>query len=308
MSGFEVVVPCSTSNLGAGFDAIGIALGGPRVRARVERTDEPLRIVALSGEGRDELPRDATNRVLVAAREAAIFAGRDPADLFGDVTVETTIPLSRGLGSSASAALAGALIADELLGGVLGQAGVLAVAVALEGHPDNVVPALLGGAQVAIRDAFGAVQSCPIRLAAKLWAALFIPDQSLATSAARAVIPQEVPLADAVHNLGRTALFVAALGQGRPELLGEAMADKLHQPARTKLMPWLPALIAAARAAGADGAALSGAGTTVCALCAPDKAAEVAAGMKAAAEKLGVAGRALAVEAAVAGARVERVD
>ena len=273
MSGFEVVVPCSTSNLGAGFDAIGIALGGPRVRARVERTDEPLRIVALSGEGRDELPRDATNRVLVAAREAAIFAGRDPADLFGDVTVETTIPLSRGLGSSASAALAGALIADELLGGVLGQAGVLAVAVALEGHPDNVVPALLGGAQVAIRDAFGAVQSCPIRLAAKLWA----------------------------------ALFVAALGQGRPELLGEAMADKLHQPARTKLMPWLPALIAAARAAGADGAALSGAGTTVCALCAPDKAAEVAAGMKAAAEKLGVAGRALAVEAAVAGARVENL-
>jgi len=113
-------------------------------------------------------------------------------------------------------------------------------------------------------------------------------------------------MADAVHNLGRAALFVAALGQGRFDLLAEAMADRLHQPARTKLMPWLPAIISAARAAGAHGAALSGAGTTVCAICSQPQAAGVAAAMEKAAAVLGVAGRAMAVEAAVSGARVVR--
>lgn len=306
MTPFEVVVPCSTSNLGAGFDAIGIALGGPSVRAQWTPSDGPLRIVELRGEGATTLPKDATNRLLVAARNAATFANRDPSDLLGDLIVETTIPLSRGLGSSASAALAGALVADELLGGPLGQAGILAVAVGMEGHPDNVVPTLLGGAQVAIRDSFGAVQACPIRIVRHLYAALFIPDQPLATAEARAVLPKEVSMADAVHNLGRAALFVAALGQGRFELLAEAMADKLHQPARTKLMPWLPAIIAAAKAAGAHGAALSGAGTTICAICSQPQAAGVAAAMEKAAAGLGVAGRALAVEAAVSGARVTR--
>ena len=306
MNPFEILVPCSTSNLGAGFDAIGIALGGPTVRASWTASDAPLRIVELRGEGKDALPKDATNRLLVAAAKAATFAGRDPADLEGDLIVETTIPLSRGLGSSASAAVAGAMVADELLGGPLGPAGVLAVAVGMEGHPDNVVPTLFGGAQVAIRDAFGAVKTCPIRTIGRLYAALFIPDQPLATSEARAVLPREVSMADAVHNLGRAALFVAALGQGRLDLVADAMADKLHQPARTKLMPWLPALISAAKAAGAHGSALSGAGTTVFALCSQPQAAGVAAAMEKAAAGLGVAGRSMAVEAAVSGARVIR--
>ena len=306
MTPFEVIVPCSTSNLGAGFDAIGIALGGPSVRVRWSPSDASLRIVELRGEGATTLPKDATNRLLVAAHKAAVFAGRDPADLEGDLTVETTIPLSRGLGSSASSAVAGAMLADELLGNPLGLPGVLAVAVGMEGHPDNVVPTMFGGAQVAIRDSFGAVKTCPIRTIGRLYAALFIPDQPLATSEARAVLPKEVSMADAVHNLGRAALFVAALGQGRLDLIADAMADKLHQPARTKLMPWLPALIAAAKGAGAHGAALSGAGTTVFALCSQPQAAGVAAAMEKAAAGLGVNGRSMAVEAAVGGAKVIR--
>ena len=118
------------------------------------------------------------------------------------------------------------------------------------------------------------------------------------------MLPAQVTLADAVHNLGRAALFVAALGGGRLELLGEAMDDRLHQPARAGLLPWLPPLLAAARKGGAFGAALSGAGTTVCALCSAGAAREVARAMMDAAASLGVAGRSEVVDVAVPGARV----
>jgi len=176
--------------------------------------------------------------------------------------------------------------------------------VEMEGHPDNVVPALRGGAQVSVRDAQGAILSCPIEIRAPLRAALYIPDQELATSAARAVLPKQVTMADAVHNLGRAALLVAALTEGRVELLAEAMDDRLHQPARAGLLPWLPSLLAAARKGGACGAALSGAGTTVCALCTAERAREVARAMMDAAASLGVGGRSEVVDVAVPGARV----
>src|SRR5206468_64647 len=114
----------------------------------------------------------------------------------------------------------------------------------------------------------------------------YIPDQELATSAARAVLPKEVPMDDAIFNLSRAAMLVAALAQGRYDLLGEAMEDRLHQPARAGLLPWLPELLAAARKAGAYGASLSGAGTTVCALCSGEKAREVADAMGNAAASL----------------------
>lgn len=303
MNPFTVMVPCSTSNLGPGFDSIGIALSGPDVMVKVTPGGDRLRITRLSGEGSDRLPMDATNRVIQAAHHAAVEAGRDPAALAAELEVHSSIPLKRGLGSSAAAALAGALVADRLLEGAIGD-GVLRTAVEMEGHPDNVVPALLGGAQISVRDAEGHVLSCAIPVKSQLKAALYIPDQELATSAARAVLPREVPLEDAVFNLGRAALFVAALAQGRLELLREAMEDRLHQPARSGLLPWLPALLEGARGGGALGAALSGAGTTVCALCTAETAREVAKAMMDAAAQQGVAGRAEVVDVGVEGARV----
>jgi len=301
---FTVLVPCSTANLGAGFDAVGIALSGPDLMVRVAPGGEGLRIVKLSGEGADRLPPDSTNRVIEAASRAAAAAGKDPRALAAELSIHSSIPLKRGLGSSAAAAVAGALLADALLEGAIGAEAVLAAAVAMEGHPDNVVPALRGGAQVSVRDAKGAVLTCPIPIGAPLRAALYNPDPELATSAARAVLPAQVPMADAVHNLGRAALLVAALAQGKLELLAEAMDDRLHQPARAGLLPWLPSLLAAARWGGALGAALSGAGTTVCALCSADSAREVARAMSDAATSLGVAGRSEVVDVAVPGARV----
>ena len=304
MKAFTVLVPCSTSNLGAGFDAIGIALSGPDLMVRVVPGGLGLRILRLSGEGADRLPPDANNRVIQAAYQATKEAGRDPSRLNAELSIHSSIPLKRGLGSSAAAALAGALIADALLDGALGQEQMLRTVVAMEGHPDNVVPALYGGAQVSVRDAQGHILSCPIEIRAPLRAALYIPDQELATSAARAVLPKQVPLADAVHNLGRAALLVAALSEGRVDLLSEAMDDRLHQPARAGLLPWLPALLDAAREAGARGAALSGAGTTICALCNTESVRDVARAMMDAAAGLGVAGRSEVVDVAVPGARV----
>jgi homoserine kinase len=304
LSAFTVVVPCSTSNLGSGFDAVGIALGGPDLLVRVDPRPGGLRIVRLSGEGEARLPRDASNRVVQAAHLAAQAAGRQPEDLGAEIEVHSSIPLRRGLGSSAAAALAGALLADRLLDGAVGTDRALEIAVRLEGHPDNVVPAVRGGAQVAVLDSSGGVVSCPVQLGAPLRAALFIPEQELATSAARAVLPQTVKLGDAVHNLGRAALLVAALQAGRLDLLREAMDDRLHQPARATLLPWLPALLGAAREAGAAGAALSGAGTTVLALCAPGTAHDVARAMEDAARSRGMQGRREVVDVAVPGARV----
>jgi len=304
MKSFTVLVPCSTSNLGAGFDAIGIALSGPDLMVRVVPGGDSLRIHRLSGEGADRLPPDSTNRVIDAAHRAARDAGLDSGALRAELSIHSSIPLKRGLGSSAAAALAGALTADALLDGKIGSDRVLRTAVEMEGHSDNVVPALRGGAQVSVRDARGQIRSCPIEIRAPLRAALYIPDQELATSAARAVLPRQVPLEDAVHNLGRAALLVAALAEGRVDLLEEAMDDRLHQPARTGLLPWLPSLLAAARSAGASGAALSGAGTTVCALCTTESARDVARAMMNAAAQLGVAGRSEVVDVAVPGARV----
>jgi homoserine kinase len=304
VSAFTVTVPCSTSNLGSGFDAVGIALGGPHLLVRVTPGGAELRISRIAGEGEARLARDASNRLIQAAHLAAEAAGRAPGELRAQLEVHSSIPLRRGLGSSAAAALAGALLADRLLDGAIGEERALAVAVRLEGHPDNVVPSLRGGAQVAVLDASGKVVSCPVPLGAPLRAALFIPDEELATSAARAVLPQTVKLGDAVYNLGRAALLVAALQAGRLDLLAEAMDDRLHQPARATLLPWLPSLLAAAREAGAAGAALSGAGTTVLALCAPGDAHDVARAMREAAQARGVPGRPEVVDVGVPGARV----
>jgi homoserine kinase len=252
----------------------------------------------------DRLARDSTNRVIQAAWSAALAAGADPGDLRAELEVHSSIPMARGLGSSAAVAVAGALLADRLLGGRVGEQRVLQVAVEMEGHPDNVLPSLRGGLQVAARDDSGTVHACRVPLGASLRAALFIPDEELSTSAARAVLPRQVPLADAVFNLSRAALLVAALGAGRLDLLAEAMDDRIHQPARTALLPWLPALLAEARAAGAAGAALSGAGTTVCALCAPEAGPAVVRALSQAAASRGVHGRSELVDVGVPGARV----
>ena len=299
----RVVVPCSSGNLGSGFDALGVALDARAITITAAPHDGALTIADLTGEGAADLPRDATNRIMVAADLAARSVGKTFADLRARVTIDSTIPLARGMGSSASAAVAGAVLADALLNGAIGRAGALDAAAELEGHCDNVAPALYGGFQVSLKVS-GRCVATAVPVQGELGAALFIPEQPLTTKEARSVLAKHVSMEDAVFNLARSAMTVAALGRGDFELLRESLADRLHQPARTKLMPWLPKLIEAALDGGAYGAALSGAGTTVCALCAPERAGAVAREMLSRARSLGLPGIATTSGIAQSGTRV----
>jgi homoserine kinase len=172
------------------------------------------------------------------------------------------IPLARGLGSSAAATVAGLVAGNALLGEPLTQADLLRLATGIEGHPDNATAALLGGfTACAIVD--GAIEAVRFDAPRDLRAILFIPDLRLSTADMRSALPKKVPLEDAVANLTRVAIGVAGMATGRYELLRVLMVDRLHEPARATVFPQLPRLVDAARDAGAIGACLSGAGSTV---------------------------------------------
>ena len=258
--------------------------------------------VAIEGEGADRLPRDARSLVVRGARLVYEAAGRP----FRGLRVRQTnrIPPSRGLGSSASAWLGGMLGANALLGGPLIADQVMELAVRQEGHPDNLAAALRGGFTVTCWDAeVRAVLSLPVPSALRF--ALLVPHREASTAEARDALPSAYPRADAVFNVGRTALLLAAFVSQRWDLLGAAMADRLHQPYRARaLFPWLPAVFAEARAAGAHGVALSGAGPSVLAVAGEGEAASVARAMQEALGRERLESRALVLAADDRGARV----
>ena len=173
------------------------------------------------------------------------------------------IPLSRGLGSSASVTIAGLLAADALYGrGGLSSERILELATTAEGHPDNVAAALLGGF-VIVATVDGAPRAVRLEPPAELLTVVFVPDRPLSTKSMRAALPARVAFADATHNLAASAMTVAAMATGRLDLLRAGTLDRLHEPARARAYPELPRLTAAARAAGALGACLSGAGSSI---------------------------------------------
>ena len=214
------------------------------------------------------------------------------------------IPPSRGLGSSATAWLGGMLGANALLGGVLGGEAVMELAVRQEGHPDNLGAAVHGGLTVTCWDAdVRAVVSLPVPPGLRF--GLLVPDRDASTAEARAALPASYVRADAVFNVGRTALLLAALARERWDLLGAAMADRLHQPYRGRaLFPWLERVVAAARSAGALGAALSGAGPSVLAVAREGEADGVARAMQDALGREGLRSRTLVLGVDPHGARV----
>jgi homoserine kinase len=217
--------------------------------------------------------------------------------------MDNEIPLARGLGSSAAAVVAGLRAAEALSGTELGLDRLHTIAAEVDGHPDNVGAALLGGFVIVARDGSGAPRAARFEPPERLVAALFIPAQPLRTAEMRAALPEQVAHGDAAHNISRAALVVAALTADRPELLGAMAEDRLHEPQRAAHFEALPGLVAAARDGGALGAALSGAGSTVIALCdGADSAREVAAAMAAYAARAGVDGRATTVRPTAAGA------
>jgi len=297
----RVDVPASSANLGAGYDCLGLALDLTN-RVTVEAVDGDGSIYLLvHGEGEGDLVPSRSNR-FVAGLEAALEVelGPRPATLGWRIEMDNRIPLSRGLGSSAAATVGGVVLGDALACAVgapaVTPAQLLQIATTIESHPDNAAAVLLGGFVVSAQLA-GRVEAIRFDAPAGLRCVLFIPDRHLATEDMRRVLPAEVPLRHAVENLGRVAVGVAGIAAGRFELLADLTVDRLHEPYRAVPYPELPRLAGAAREAGALGAFLSGAGSTICAFVAPGSdTAPVEAALVAEAEACGLAGRSLIVD------------
>jgi homoserine kinase len=269
----EVTVPATIANLGPGFDALGMAVD-LYDRFRVARSDRAT--VTFSGESAEELNREREPLVARAAAAVARRAGRGQDAAFA-IEARLSIPVARGLGSSAASIVGGAVGANHLLGAPLDRGALLAVAADLEGHPDNVAAALHGGVVAVTNGGRRAGRFLP-RLDLEI--VLVIPDRAVATEQARALLPRSVPLTDAVFNVSRAALLVTALLTGDAALLPAALDDRLHQPYRAPLLPGFADVVAAARQAGAYGAVLAGSGSTVAALTAPGRAEKVGEAMR----------------------------
>jgi homoserine kinase len=252
-----VRVPASTANLGPGFDSLGMAL---ELYAWVGMSVSRHTVMHLYGEEMAGLPTGKDNLLYEAA--AAVFeqAGLAPPEL--TISAYSEIPLTRGLGSSASAIIGALAAANALLPEPLPQEELFRLACRMEHHPDNVGASLFGGIVVAYWDGVRA-QHMSLEPLAQLEAFVAIPAFELSTRKAREVLPTSVPMRDAVFNIGHSNLLVAAFCSGRYELIADAMQDALHQPYRAALIPGMPEVLAGATRHGALGAALSGAGPTL---------------------------------------------
>jgi homoserine kinase len=282
---FTVKAPATSANLGPGFDALGIALD--LWNTVVIDTDGTPGEVINEGpeakilEGHDNLTVHAMN-TLARDRKRNL----PPFSIVAD----TQVPVSRGLGSSAAALVAGLIAANHLLELGLSQDDLFQYALRIEGHGDNVGAALYGGAVLAVPGV-----KRPVLLTdgsgLGLTAVVFIPEATGATWAARAALPHEVPMADAALNLATTSSLAIGLMTANHTLIAAGMRDMLHEPYRARLFPHLDAMKATARDHGAVGAALSGAGSTVLALVSPDRAGDVVDALTLTGQRLVVPGR-----------------
>jgi homoserine kinase len=291
----SVRVPATSANLGPGFDALGLALA---LYNDVVATAADRVTVRIEGEAAGRLPTDERNVVVRGVRLAFDEAGRFFTGCA--LTCVNRIPTARGLGSSAAAWVGGLMAGNALLGSPLTREVLLKLAARAEGHPDNVAAALLGGLTVSYGTADGAL-AMTLPVPSELRWVILVPEISSTTAEARAVLPASVPRADAVFNVQRVALLLSALLAGRLETLSAGMDDRLHQPYRERLFPWMPRVAAAARTAGALGCVLSGAGPSLLAVVTQD-ADTVARAMEAALAEASVRGSARVLSVDVAGA------
>lgn len=255
----RVRVPGTSANCGPGFDCLGLAttiynyldltlLRGSKV------------IVEAKGEGSENIPRGKKNLAWQAVKRLLQEVGRANEFKGAIIRSKNNVPVSRGLGSSSTAIVGGLVAANEILGSPLNRQELLKLATEIEGHPDNVAPALFGGFTVSVMDN-GEVQTFSFLPRIKLKLIVAVPDFELSTRLARKVLPKNVPMRDAVFNISRASMLISALVEGREDLLPLAFDDAIHQPYRKKLVPGMSEVFTAAKAAGALGSAISGAGS-----------------------------------------------
>jgi homoserine kinase len=282
-----VFAPGSASNLGPGFDCLGVAIAGKGDRVRARRAEGPgVRVLSVS----DPRIPTAPDRNTAALAAAAVLRDLPAAGL--ELEVDKGLPLAGGLGGSAASAVAGAVAADALFPRGRSRADLLRAALDAEAavagrHADNVAPCLLGGAVLV--GGGEAPEITPVRLHPGWALVLVTPDHAVETARARAVLPPHVPRATAVAQAEALASLVLGLERGDADIVRRAMVDRIAEPARSGLYPGYPQARAAALQSGAAGVAVSGAGPTVLALCRRDESAQVAESMRSAYLALGLA-------------------
>jgi homoserine kinase len=274
MSSYAIAVPATTANLGPGYDCLGAALTLYN-KFEIALSNE-LRISA-SGIFADKIAKNKTNLIYQSLEQFYERIGQPKPVV--SIHIDVQIPLARGLGSSATAIVAGIVGGNLLAGSPLSQKELLQLAIEMEGHPDNVTPAMLGGCQLVASAKCGGWEFCALPWHKDIAIAVAIPDFELSTAKARQVVPKQVALKDAIFNASHLALLVQALTNGDSSWLQSALQDKLHQPYRQSLIPGMEAVQVAAIAAGAHGVVISGAGPTLLSLGHPTKIEAIAESM-----------------------------
>ncbi|MCX7615027.1 MAG: homoserine kinase [Clostridiales bacterium] len=254
----SIKVPATSANMGSGFDSIGIAFTLSN-EVHMEESDR----VDISCATGHEVPKGETNLIYQCAKKVYDICGKPLKGL--KIVEHCNIPQTRGLGSSSACTVAGLLGANELLGKPMNQQNIIDLAASIEGHPDNVAPAVLGGFVAALQE-YGKVWHVRVPIYGRLDFVVFIPNYELKTEKARAAIPSTIPHGDAVFNLARAALLAGSLVTGDLQNIGVAVGDRLHQPYRFQLIPGGQDIMQAAKGLGALGAYISGAGPSIVAI------------------------------------------
>jgi homoserine kinase len=299
MKRVTVNVPATTANLGPGFDTLGLALDLWN-ETRFSQTANPGVSISISGEGEKNLPTDTTNAVVAAALQLYALVGKSPAGLVIHCT--NRIPLISGLGSSSAALLTGMLGANALLNEPFSRQDILSMATENEGHPDNVVPAMLGGLVATVLSGDKIVSRK--LLVSPMSITVVFPDFYFPTKAARAILPEYVLRQDAIFNVSRAVLVIKSFETGDLGLMGEVMDDSLHQPYRIPLIPGAQAAMDAARQAGAGAVALSGAGPSLIAFSRQPADPGIGLAMQQAFEQAGLTARIFPLNISQSGASV----
>jgi homoserine kinase len=298
-----VRVPGSTSNLGAGFDCVGMAIDR-KLEVHATLTETGGIVVNRSGTLAD-LRCSPTDDLLWRGFVAACVAARRPVPEHVVLDADSNLPVARGLGSSAAAVVAGALLANRLLGDPLTRTELLDVAATLEGHPDNVAPALLGGAVLSVPAAGHRYHSVPLHVHPSLRFVFAVPGFEVATAHARSLLPRSVEHHAAVRAAAGAAALVAGLERADPVLLAHALDDVLHVPFRRAIVRGYDAVVSAAATAGAIGTTLSGSGSSLVAVTLPGSEQRVAAAMRHAWSTAGVVADTFVTGADAPGASVD---
>lgn len=309
MKKIRVKVPATTANLGSGFDSFGVALNlyneievveikeiqgrlwtlnsepAPEASSAFQKGKVRVEII---GEGKDTLPKDERNIVWKAMKKVFSICKKPLYNYH--LRLNNRIPLESGLGSSAAATLAGLLAANKICYNKISETDILKLAVELEGHPDNIVAAFAGGFCICYKEN-DRIEYLKLEMPSDLKSVVCTPEFGLSTKFARKILPKKVPMASAVFNLSRSAVFTASILKKKYELLKVAMEDRLHQSYRDRYIPGIKKVFDSAYKSGAYGVAISGAGPSIVSFSSRVKAKNVALAMEKGFKSAGVKSR-----------------